>query len=130
MLYLPQVPPLSIPEEAEDLEEKEEETKDKDEDGNAIGKDEILTFPTNCPECNAPAETNMKMTCESVLLCGFNARNGLRSLLSFFHEKKKGSITRPVREPSCVTNRQWSSILIVLGRSAFKDSSFSDAKIT
>ena len=66
MLYLPQVPPLSIPEEAEDLEEKEEETKDKDEDGNAIGKDEILTFPTNCPECNAPAETNMKMTCKSV----------------------------------------------------------------
>jgi len=25
-------------------------------------KEEVLTFPTNCPECNAPAETNMKMT--------------------------------------------------------------------
>jgi len=25
-------------------------------------QEEILTFPTNCPECNAPAETNMKMT--------------------------------------------------------------------
>lgn len=27
---------------------------------------EVLTFPTNCPECNAPCETNMKMT--SILL--------------------------------------------------------------
>jgi len=25
-------------------------------------KEEVLHFPTNCPECNAPAETNMKMT--------------------------------------------------------------------
>lgn len=25
-------------------------------------KDEVLTFPTNCHNCNAPAETNMKMT--------------------------------------------------------------------
>lgn len=25
-------------------------------------KEEVLTFPTNCPACNAPAETNMKMT--------------------------------------------------------------------
>jgi len=25
-------------------------------------KEEVLTFPTNCHECNAPAETNMKMT--------------------------------------------------------------------
>merc|ERR1719402_295487 len=23
--------------------------------------DEVLQFPTNCPECNAPCETNMKM---------------------------------------------------------------------
>ena len=23
---------------------------------------EVLTFPTNCPECNSPCETNMKMT--------------------------------------------------------------------
>ena len=27
---------------------------------------EVLTFPTNCPECNQPCETNMKMT--SILL--------------------------------------------------------------
>jgi len=25
-------------------------------------QEEVLTFPTNCPECNAPAATNMKMT--------------------------------------------------------------------
>lgn len=25
-------------------------------------KEEVLHFPTNCPECNAPAQTNMKMT--------------------------------------------------------------------
>ena len=25
-------------------------------------KEEILTFQTNCPECNAPADTNMKIT--------------------------------------------------------------------
>lgn len=23
---------------------------------------EVMTFPTNCPECNSPCETNMKMT--------------------------------------------------------------------
>lgn len=27
---------------------------------------EVLTFPTNCPECNSPCETNMKVT--SILL--------------------------------------------------------------
>jgi hypothetical protein len=25
-------------------------------------RDEVLTFPTNCPDCNAPASTNMKVT--------------------------------------------------------------------
>ena len=25
-------------------------------------RDEVLSFPTNCPECNAPAATNMKVT--------------------------------------------------------------------
>ena len=25
-------------------------------------RDEVLTFHTNCPECNAPASTNMKVT--------------------------------------------------------------------
>ena len=28
--------------------------------------EEVLHFPTNCPDCNAPAETNMKMTREFV----------------------------------------------------------------
>ena len=26
--------------------------------------EEVLHFPTNCPDCNAPAETNMKVTSE------------------------------------------------------------------
>ena len=26
--------------------------------------EEVLSFPTNCPECNAPAATNMKVTSE------------------------------------------------------------------
>jgi len=37
----------------------------KDETADLAGdnlKDEILSFPTNCHDCNAPAETNMKMT--------------------------------------------------------------------
>lgn len=37
-------------------------------------KEEILTFQTNCPECNAPADTNMKITAipyfkEVVIMC-------------------------------------------------------------
>ena len=32
--------------------------------GDSVGEDEVLSFPTNCPECNAPAETNMKLTGE------------------------------------------------------------------
>ena len=39
----------------EEAEDQEEETTDE------ISKDEVLTFPTNCPDCNAPAETNVKM---------------------------------------------------------------------
>lgn len=31
---------------------------------------EVLQFSTNCPECNAPCETNMKMT--SILLFSCN----------------------------------------------------------
>ena len=47
----------------------EEEDEDGDGDGDAPGevdlKNEVLSFPTNCPDCNAPAATNMKMTCKS-----------------------------------------------------------------
>lgn len=25
---------------------------------------EVMTFRTNCPDCNAPCDTNMKMTCK------------------------------------------------------------------
>ncbi|XP_040568489.1 zinc finger protein ZPR1 [Lepeophtheirus salmonis] len=37
---------------------QDEETTDPDEDL----KNEVLCFPSNCPNCNSPAETNMKMT--------------------------------------------------------------------
>jgi len=44
----------------EDLaQELNEEVKPLDE--KAL-KEEVLHFPTNCPDCNAPAETNMKVT--------------------------------------------------------------------
>ena len=36
----------------------------EEDDGDPVGADEVLSFPTNCPECNAPAETNMKVTRE------------------------------------------------------------------
>ena len=46
-----------------------EPAKDLQEQGNAdLSGDkldlenEVLTFPTNCPDCNAPAQTNMKVT--------------------------------------------------------------------
>merc|ERR1719309_1902106 len=42
---------------AKDLEEKEADPLDE----KAL-KEEVLHFPTNCPDCNAPAETNMKVT--------------------------------------------------------------------
>ena len=49
----------------------EEEDEDGDGDGDAPGevdlKNEVLSFPTNCPDCNAPAATNMKMTCKSLV---------------------------------------------------------------
>lgn len=31
-----------------------------------MSTDEVLCFGTNCPECNAPANTNMKLTSESL----------------------------------------------------------------
>merc|ERR1711992_300904 len=38
----------------------EQNTTEKD---NAIDlENEVLTFPTNCPDCNAPSSTNMKVT--------------------------------------------------------------------
>jgi zinc finger protein len=32
-------------------------------------RNEVLQFPTNCPECNAPCETNMKVTGEALRRC-------------------------------------------------------------
>lgn len=43
---------------ADDATEIPEEQKPSDE----VQKDEVLTFPTNCDQCQAPAETRMKMT--------------------------------------------------------------------
>ena len=43
-----------------------EEVRVEEEEDNRVTKDEVLRFPTNCPECNAPAETNMKVTGESL----------------------------------------------------------------
>jgi zinc finger protein len=48
---------LGITEEAE--EEKENTTKVTDDESI---KDEVLTFLTNCPNCNSPCDTNMKVT--------------------------------------------------------------------
>ena len=39
------------------IEEEEEDILDEEK-----LKEEVLSFPTNCPECNAPAETKMKLT--------------------------------------------------------------------
>jgi len=56
---------------------REEYVQDEDS-SNALTKEkleeEVLSFPTNCPECNAPAATNMKMTSipyfkEVVIMC-------------------------------------------------------------
>ncbi|KAJ7389474.1 nucleolar zinc-finger protein [Desmophyllum pertusum] len=43
--------------EEEEKEEKEEEEENKETNV----KDEVLSFPTNCSSCNAPAETRMKL---------------------------------------------------------------------
>lgn len=47
---------------AEDAEEKSEEKKEDDvhpKDANI--KDDVISFPTNCPNCNVPCSTRMKM---------------------------------------------------------------------
>ena len=31
-------------------------------------QDEVLNFPTNCPECGAPADTKMKLTSEFICI--------------------------------------------------------------
>ena len=38
-----------------------------DGDANDL-KNEVLSFPTNCPDCNAPASTNMKVTSMGFLI--------------------------------------------------------------
>jgi len=43
-------------------EEEENIGKDVDENEEDRFQNEVLSFPTNCPECNAPAATNMKVT--------------------------------------------------------------------
>ena len=43
-----------------------EKKKAENEDlAGAALENEVLTFGTNCPSCNAPCETNMKVTSES-----------------------------------------------------------------
>lgn len=39
----------------------EEEDKDEEEEEEKNVKDEVLSFPTNCPSCNTPTETRMKL---------------------------------------------------------------------
>ena len=49
----------------EELQTAEDPVLARQEDAELAGEQlqgEVLTFPTNCHECNAPAETNMKMT--------------------------------------------------------------------
>nr|CAG4649358.1 EOG090X06TU [Scapholeberis mucronata]SVE93639.1 EOG090X06TU [Scapholeberis mucronata] len=43
-------------------EEEEEEEKETNEETDVAFQDEVLHFGTNCPSCNAPCETNMKIT--------------------------------------------------------------------
>ena len=33
--------------------------------------EEVLNFPTNCPNCGAPSETKMKVTSESLIVLHF-----------------------------------------------------------
>lgn len=44
------------------LNEDADEDFDDQIDPNEIKKDEILNFATNCPDCNAPCDTHMKLT--------------------------------------------------------------------
>ena len=44
------------------LNEDADEDFDDQIDSNEIKKDEILNFSTNCPNCNAPCDTHMKLT--------------------------------------------------------------------
>jgi len=62
----------------EQLKEEYEQEEEQGEESTALTeeklKEEVLTFPTNCGDCNAPATTNMKMTSipyfkEVVIMC-------------------------------------------------------------
>lgn len=44
------------------LNDEDDEDFEDQVDPNQIKKDEILNFGTNCPNCNAPCETHMKLT--------------------------------------------------------------------
>nr|CAG4637037.1 EOG090X06TU [Ceriodaphnia reticulata]SVE72958.1 EOG090X06TU [Ceriodaphnia reticulata] len=46
----------------EELKEIKEEDEGEEDDKNIALADEVLHFGTNCPSCNAPCETNMKVT--------------------------------------------------------------------
>ena len=46
--------------------EEESAENDTNEDFNL--EDEVLHFGTNCSNCNAPCETNMKVTCKLKIL--------------------------------------------------------------
>ena len=45
-------------------------TEEKTEDNSNL-KEEVLQFPTNCPNCGAPAFTNMKVTRKWSQTCVF-----------------------------------------------------------
>ena len=51
-------------EELKDIAEEEEEAANEDLSGEKL-EGEVLCFGTNCPSCNAPCETNMKVTSKS-----------------------------------------------------------------
>nr|SVE85516.1 EOG090X06TU [Daphnia pulicaria] len=46
----------------EEEEEEQEETQAENDESHDTLADEVLHFGTNCPSCNAPCETNMKLT--------------------------------------------------------------------
>jgi hypothetical protein len=40
---------------------------DADDPSETDLKNEVLSFPTNCPDCNAPASTHMKLTSKCIV---------------------------------------------------------------
>jgi len=49
-------------EEGYEIEDEETEVKTEAEEKQVDFKDEVLSFPANCPQCNSPCMTNMKLT--------------------------------------------------------------------